>query len=703
MSSLKDVLASIEKRFGKESLSGNQVDVEFVSSGIISLDIIMGGGFAKGRIAELYGWESSGKSTIALMLAAQVQKLGKAVGYIDMEHAMDMGYANNLGVDTDKDSGKWVMSQPDNGEEALEITRELLKAEEIGLIVIDSVTALVPKAVLLGEAGDSKMGLQARLMSQMLPTMTAPARKSGCIILFINQLREKIGVVYGCMHVSTVLHTTEGMFEFGKIVNKKENRNIISYDEPSNSFKEFKIENHYKNGLAVNGSDFLNLKIESYNKLQYQTVKLTKDHEVLTNNGWKKAKDLLPYSDKLISYVDNTLSYEQEQILIGSLLGDGSISRRNNLSYYFNTECKKQINYFNWKKLNLKNLFSDKLISKSSNMLQKYYFQHYENKFSVKIKNKVKSNKFRCFDEEIINKIDLLALAIWFLDDGSADVDRGSINGVEQPRITACAQICMKRLRHLPIEDSTYLMDLLVNRVEKLGYKTYHKIRGADVNLVFDLHEFKKFSYGVREYVHPEMQYKLLQFDRGYFNEKIYNSLEIANKDKIFINLLQISPISEKDSLCLGLYDIQTECSTYMVGSDKKTNGIVVHNSPTTTTGGNALKFYASQRLEIAKIGQNKDGEEVLSNQTRVKVTKNKVAPPFMKTEFNVEFGTGVDIIKDLVDVGVNLEVLKRGGSWYSYGDTKLGQGMEKTKETLADNPELVEEIKDKIFEQLEK
>jgi len=192
---INDVISNIEKRFGKEAISGTHNECEFVNSGSINLDIALGGGYAQGRIIEIMGWESSGKSSIALHLASEVQKLGKIVAYIDMEHAMDLEYANNLNVKTD--GSLWYMSQPMNGEEGLEIAREFLKSEDVGLIVVDSVTALVPKAVLQGEAGDSKMGLQARLMSSMLPTMIAQARKTGCIVLFINQFREKIGVVWG--------------------------------------------------------------------------------------------------------------------------------------------------------------------------------------------------------------------------------------------------------------------------------------------------------------------------------------------------------------------------------------------------------------------------------------------------------------------------------------------------------------------------
>jgi recombination protein RecA len=314
---LNDVLAGIEKKLGKDIIVGNKVDVEFVSSGSIGLDFALGGGFAKGRVVECYGWESSGKTTIALHLAAEIQKLGGCVAYIDMEQAMDLEYAQNLGVEIDFDSkDKFLLSQPDNGEAALELVRELLKAEKVQLIVFDSVGALNPKAKLQGDVGDSKMGLEARLMSSTLPMLISEARKTGCIILFINQKREKIGVMFG---------------------------------------------------------------------------------------------------------------------------------------------------------------------------------------------------------------------------------------------------------------------------------------------------------------------------------------------------------------------------------------------NPETTMGGNALKFYASQRLDVSRFGQEKDGDEVTANKTRVKVMKNKVAPPFKKAEFNIEFGVGIDKVAELVDLAVECEIIKKSGSWYSYGDTKLGQGSTGVKSILQDNPELFEEIDKKV------
>jgi len=319
---IQSVLDNIDKKFGEGTISRKLIDVPRVSSGCLSLDLALGGGYPNGRIIEIMGWESSGKSTLALHLAAEVQKLGKRVGYIDTEHSLDLFYASQLGVNVDIESTdpKFVMSQPDNGEQAMEVARAFINSGEFGLVVIDSVSGLVPKALLQGDVGDVKMATIARLMSQWVPALTSPANKTNCIVLFISQYREKIGVMFG---------------------------------------------------------------------------------------------------------------------------------------------------------------------------------------------------------------------------------------------------------------------------------------------------------------------------------------------------------------------------------------------SPITTTGGNALKFYASQRLEISRIGQNKNGDEILSNKSRVKVIKNKVSPPFRKAEFDIEFGTGINTIGDVLDLAVELDIVKKAGSWYSYEETKLGQGRQSVIELLKDNPEIVQEVEEKVRKEL--
>src|SRR5210317_1332594 len=202
---LEAAMAQIEKQFGKGSvmkMDGTEVDssIEAISTGSLGLDIALGtGGLPKGRVVEIYGPESSGKTTLAIHAIAECQKQGGTAAFIDAEHAFDRYYAEHLGVDTEN----LLISQPDNGEQALEITENLIRSGAIDIIVIDSVAALVPRAEIEGEMGDSKMGLQARLMSQALRKLTGTIGRTGCCCIFINQLREKIGVMFGNPETTT--------------------------------------------------------------------------------------------------------------------------------------------------------------------------------------------------------------------------------------------------------------------------------------------------------------------------------------------------------------------------------------------------------------------------------------------------------------------------------------------------------------------
>ncbi len=205
LKALDAAISSIERNFGKGAVMklgdpAAAMNVETVPTGSLSLDVALGlGGVPKGRIVEIYGPESSGKTTVALHMVAEVQKRGGIAGFIDAEHALDPAYAKNIGVDIDE----LYISQPDNGEQALEITETLVRSGAVDIVIVDSVAALVPKAEIDGDMGDSHVGLQARLMSQALRKLTAVISKTNCIVIFINQLREKVGVMFGNPETTT--------------------------------------------------------------------------------------------------------------------------------------------------------------------------------------------------------------------------------------------------------------------------------------------------------------------------------------------------------------------------------------------------------------------------------------------------------------------------------------------------------------------
>src|SRR3989441_1223751 len=254
-------LSQIEKQFGKgavmrlgEHPMGNGVSV--IPTGALALDVALGiGGIPRGRIVEVYGPEGSGKTTVCLHIIAEAQKKGGIAIFIDAEHALDPTYARTLGVNIDE----LLVSQPDNGEQALEIADLMVRSGAVDLVVIDSVAALVPRAEIEGEMGDSHVGLQARLMSQALRKLTGSISKSKTCVIFINQIRMQIGVMFGCFHYSTRVVLADGSSEkIGKIVNQRMPVEVLSYDPESGRIEPRKVVNWFDNGPT---DHFLRLEI----------------------------------------------------------------------------------------------------------------------------------------------------------------------------------------------------------------------------------------------------------------------------------------------------------------------------------------------------------------------------------------------------------------------------------------------------------
>src|SRR5215831_5024379 len=321
---LEMALAQIDKQFGKGSImrmgENLHMQIESIPTGAMALDMALGiGGLPRGRIVEIYGPESSGKSTLAMHVVAEAQRNGGICAYIDAEHAMDPVYARAIGVNIDD----LLISQPDTGEQALEITDMLIRSGALDVLVIDSVAALTPRAEIEGEMGDSHVGLQARLMSQALRKLTATLNKSSTIAVFINQLREKIGVLYGCFSYGTRVTLADGSQEkIGKIVNQRLPVEVLSYDSEAGAVVPKRVVNWFDNGVT---DQFLQLTVARPGGNGRAQLGCTANHQIRTPAGWREAGEL-QLGDRVLQAIPHYLSDCQWQVILGGLMGDSALS-----------------------------------------------------------------------------------------------------------------------------------------------------------------------------------------------------------------------------------------------------------------------------------------------------------------------------------------------------------------------------------------
>src|SRR6059058_4553395 len=322
---LEVTLQQIEKQHGKGAVMKlgehpMNVGMTTIPTGSLALDIALGvGGIPRGRVVEVFGPEGSGKTTVCLHIIAEAQRQGGIAAFIDAEHALDPTYARELGVNIDE----LLVSQPDSGEQALEIADMLVRSGALHLVVIDSVAALVPRAEIEGEMGDTHVGLQARLMSQAMRKLAGSLSRFDTTAIFINQLREKIGVMFGCFSYGSRVTLADGTQEkIGKIVNQRMPVEVLSYDPETGEVGARRVVNWFDNGVTDEFLQFTVAKPGGNGRAQFGC---TSNHLIRTPGGWREAGELVS-GDRVLEAVPHHLSNFQWDVVLGGLMGDGALS-----------------------------------------------------------------------------------------------------------------------------------------------------------------------------------------------------------------------------------------------------------------------------------------------------------------------------------------------------------------------------------------
>jgi recombination protein RecA len=676
---LEMALAQIDKQFGKGSImrlgDKGHVGVEAIPTGALALDLALGiGGLPRGRVVEIYGPESSGKSTLAMHVVAEAQRNGGACAYIDAEHAMDPVYAQAIGVNVDD----LLISQPDTGEQALEIADMLIRSGALDVLVIDSVAALVPRAEIEGEMGDTHVGLQARLMSQALRKLTGNLNRSRTVCVFINQLREKIGVMFGCFSASTRITLADGTQEkIGKIVNQKLPVEVLSYDPELGQVVPRKVTNWFDNGVT---DEFLQITVGKPGGNGRAQMGVTANHLIRTPAGWREAGELLP-GDRVLETVPHHLSDFQWEVVLGGLMGDGALSpTRSGLGARFRFgHSAKQADYADWKA----SLFANVTVARTTNAKGAVFHDVQPLAELAALRDAVYIGGKKVLSDDYLKRLTPLALAIWYMDDGCFT---SRAKGVQKRTAEGSgrSEICVEAF------EPTSRARLVDHLADTWGIRPRLTERGArKVSvLVFNKDETAKLHALIAPFVHPSMEYKLLPKYRGRYGvEPLLGEMRYE-----LVPVPVVSVAIKPKTRSMHRFDIEVE-GTHNYFAD----GVMVHNSPETTPGGRALKFYSSVRLDIRRIESLKDGPEVIGNRTRVKVVKNKVASPFKQAEFDIMYGKGISREGSLLDVGVELGIVRKSGAWFTYEGEQLGQGRENAKTFLSENTDLMIEISEKI------
>jgi recombination protein RecA len=673
-------LGQIERNFGKGSVMRMSdqaaVAIGAVSTGSLSLDLALGvGGLPRGRIVEVFGPESSGKTTLVYHVIAEAQRRGGIAAFIDAEHSMDPAYAKRIGVNIDD----LLVSQPDTGEQALEITELLVRSGALDIVAVDSVAALTPKAEIEGEMGDSHVGLQARLMSQALRKLAGTLNRTDTICLFTNQLREKIGVMFGCFSYSSRVVLADGTSEkIGKIVNQRLDVEVLSMDPETGEISPRRIRRYFKNGRT---DEWLRFEVAAGSGSGRRKFACTRSHMIFTPTGERRAEDIHEGDEVLVAAKHYALTDDQEQLIRGGVLGDGALRRVSDHNVSFRVgHGERQADYLAWKHEMLAPLAHEVAPTGAGEGFDTIPMHQLESLREAVYRG---GGRKCAVTEELVGTLDARAIAVWYADDGtfSGSYDRWG-NGK--------AEICATSLSVLDRE-------LLARRCQELGLgRPTVTARG----LLFSGERTRMLHEGIASFIHPSMAYKLHPSLHGRFDWHPDTSDAHLNGTRLKVRTslrpvpMQVVRRYVQPAMAGNRmrFDLEIEGNhSYLV------DHVVVHNSPETTPGGRALKFYSSVRLDIRRIETLKEGVEAIGNRVRVKVVKNKVAPPFKQAEFDIIYGSGISWEGTVLDSALERKIVQKSGSYFSYGDERLGQGRQNATAFLREHPDVTQAVLNSI------
>jgi len=616
----------------------------------------------------------SHNTTLAMSIIAEAQSRGMKAVFIDAEKSADPVLFESMGVDL----AKLEVIDLYTGEDNLDAAEMIMKSGNVDLLVVDSVTALIPKVQAEKEIGDVNIALLARLMSTTLLRYVPLAAEHQICIIFINQIRQKIGVMFGCFHYDTQVVLEDGKsLPIGYIVDNKIEANVWSYNDNKDVYELKPIVAWHDNGKVENTNDFLTIQTDAIdNKGGKFSLTCTSYHKILTQRGWSTAGSL-KQADLLVSKYYATMNGSFGDFMSAVLVCDSTIHVRS-----INTGCLKlqdSINpeYLEWKVEKLAPCLKLKRRDLALNKIR--YESDYTYEFA-KIKKEIGQRNTMFF----LNNFSALGLALLIMDDGHLDLSTGHRR----------YNLSIKRFKR----DTTTLEEIKETFCD-LGFLCNYNIK--DGSIWFKTEATDKIASTICRFIPECMSYKLpVEYRNKYQDFNLTNSPVIKTS---YVRIKGIKKASDRKLRNLRKFDITVEDNaTYMVGSS--TNGIVVHNSPETTPAGEALPFYSTGRLRVSGVGAksnrltNEQGT-VIGHKTKIEIKKNKLAAPFTTAEVDLFYGVGYDMEGEIIKLAVDLGIINKSGSWYSYADKNIGQGDKGLREFFKENYDVFLVIRGEVIE----